>query len=247
VFELKKICKSFGEICVLREINLNIKSGIISGLVGPNGSGKTTLINIMSGLLKSNSGKIILNGRDISRNTPDQIYRFGVSRTFQNIRVFKHMTVLENVISAMIYTDSFNIIELFKQVKKPCKTKKHFAQNMLEKMEIVELSKLFASELPLPMLRRLEIARALANNPKIILLDEPAGGMTPKETEKLATLIIERIAPTRTCIVIEHKLDLIKEVCENLFVLNNGKIISQGNPSLVLEQMAVIEAYIGKA
>jgi len=247
VFELKKICKSFGNINALRDINLNIKSGIISGLVGPNGSGKTTLINIMSGLLKSNSGKIFLNGRDISRNSPDQIYRFGLSRTFQNIRVFKRMTVLENVISAMIYTDSFNIIELFKQVNKPCKTKKHFALNMLEKMEIVELSKLFASELPLPMLRRLEIARALANNPNIILLDEPSGGMTPKETEKLATLIIERIAPTRTCVVIEHKLDLIKEVCENLFVLNNGKIISQGNPSMVLEQPAVIEAYIGKA
>ena len=245
MFELKKIYKSFGEICVLREINLNIKSGIISGLVGPNGSGKTTLINIMSGLLKLNSGKILLNGRDISRNTPDQIYRFGVSRTFQNIRVFKRMTVLENVISAMIYPDSFNIIEFFKQVKKPCKTKKQFAQNMLEKMEIVELSKLFASELPLPMLRRLEIARALANNPKIILLDEPAGGMTPKETERLATLIIERIAPTRTCLVIEHKLDLIKEVCENLFVLNNGEIISQGIPSMVLEQPEVIEAYLG--
>ena len=247
MFELKKICKSFGNISVLRDINLNIKSGIISGLVGPNGSGKTTLINIMSGLLKSNSGKILLNGRDISRNTPDQIYRFGVSRTFQNIRVFKRMTVLENVISAMIYTDSFNIIELFKQVNKPSKTKIIFAKNMLEKMGIVELSKLFASELPLPMLRRLEIARALANNPKIILLDEPAGGMTPKETERLATLIIERIAPTRTCVVIEHKLDLIKEVCENLFVLNNGKIISQGNPSMVLEQPAVIEGYIGKA
>ena len=245
MFELKKICKSFGEICVLREINLNIKSGIISGLVGPNGSGKTTLINIMSGLLKSNSGKILLNGLDISRNTPDQIYRFGLSRTFQNIRVFKRMTVLENVISAMIFTDSYNIIELFKQVKKPSKTKITLAQNMLEKMEIVEFSKLFANELPLPMLRRLEIARALANNPKIILLDEPAGGMTPKETERLATLIIERIAPTRTCVVIEHKLDLIKEVCENLFVLNNGEIISQGIPSMVLEQPEVIEAYLG--
>ena len=116
---------------------------------------------------------------------------------------------------------------------------------MLEKMEIVELSSLFASELPLPMLRRLEIARALANNPKIILLDEPAGGMTPKETERLATLIIERIAPTRTCVIIEHKLDLIKEVCENLFVLNNGEIISQGIPSMVLEQPEVIEAYLG--
>ena len=170
MIELKKICKSFGNITALRNINLNIKSGIISGLVGPNGSGKTTLINIMSGLLKSNSGKIFLNGREISRNTPDQIYRFGLSRTFQNIRVFKRMTVLENVISAMIYSDSYNIIELFKQVKKPSKTKITFAQNMLEKMEIVELSKLFASELPLPMLRRLEIARALANNPKIILL-----------------------------------------------------------------------------
>jgi len=246
VFELKKVCKSFGELCVLQDINLKIKSGIISGLVGPNGSGKTTLINIMSGLLKSTSGKTLLNGHEISRNTPDQIYRFGVSRTYQNIRVFKRMTVLENVMSAIIFTNSINIIELFKQVKKPSKSKITFAQNILEKMEIVDHSKIFASELPLPLLRKLEIARALASNPKIILLDEPTGGMTPKETERLATLIIERIAPSRTCLVIEHKLDLIKEVCENLFVLNNGEIISQGNPSIVFKEQKVVEAYLGK-
>lgn len=247
MFELIEVCKSFDKLNVLDSINLKIESGIITGFVGPNGSGKTTLINIMSGFLKEDSGKIFFDGNQINGKTPDQIYSLGVSRTFQNTRIFKQMTVFENVISAIIKPESHNRIELFENVKKPGNTKANTAQKMLELMELGEKSNIFASELPLPMLRRLEIARALASNPKVILLDEPAGGMTPKETERLAILILKSIAPNRTCIIIEHKIDLIKKLCENLFVLNHGKIIAEGKPSHVLSQTEVEEAYLGKA
>ena len=246
MFELKKVHKSFGELSVLNSINLKIQSGQITGLIGPNGSGKTTLINVMSGLLKANSGKILFNDIDISRKTPDQISRLGVSRTFQNVRIFERMTVLENVVSAMISLETNSFLEIFRQIKNNGNTKIKVAQKMLELMGLGEQSILFANELPLAMLRRLEIARALARNPKIILLDEPTGGMTPKETEKISNLIIKFVAPGRTCIIIEHKMDLIVNICKNLFVLNHGEIIAQGNPSLVLNQPQVIEAYLGK-
>ena len=246
MFELKEVCKSFGELSVLKSINLNIKPGQITGLIGPNGSGKTTLINIMSGLLKPNFGQVLFNKHDISGKTPDKISRLGVSRTFQNIRIFERMTVLENVISAMITLEPHSFFELFRQVKKPCNAKIKVAQKILKIMEIGEQSKIFANKLPLAMLRRLEIARALARNPKTILLDEPTGGMTPKETEIISNLILKFVSPGRTCIIIEHKMELILNVCDNLFVLNHGEIIAQGKPSLVLNQPDVIDAYLGE-
>jgi len=247
VFELIEVSKSFDELNAVRSINLKIQSDQITGLIGPNGSGKTTLINMMCGLLKVNSGKILLNGNDISGKTSNEIYRLGVARTFQNVRIFKHMTVLENVISAVIASEPNSFFKIFKNVKKHGNTKIKVAEKMLDIMELGKLSTLFAHELPLAMLRRLEIARALACNPKIIILDEPTGGMNPKETEKISNLILQFVAPGRTCIIIEHKMDLILNVCKNIFVLNHGEIIAQGNPSLVLNQKDVIDAYIGKA
>ena len=156
------------------------------------------------------------------------------------------MTVLENVISAMITLEPHSFFELFRQVKKPCNAKIKVAQKILKIMELGEQSKIFANKLPLAMLRRLEIARALARNPKTILLDEPTGGMTPKETEIISNLILKFVSPGRTCIIIEHKMELILNVCDNLFVLNHGKIIAQGKPSLVLNQPDVIDAYLGE-
>lgn len=247
MFELIEVSKSFDELNAVRSINLKIQSDQITGLIGPNGSGKTTLINMMCGLLKVNSGKILLNGNDISGKTSNEIYRLGVARTFQNVRIFKHMTVLENVISAVIASEPNSFFKIFKNVKKHGNTKIKVAEKMLDIMELGKLSTLFAHELPLAMLRRLEIARALACNPKIIILDEPTGGMNPKETEKISNLILQFVAPGRTCIIIEHKMDLILNVCKNIFVLNHGEIIAQGNPSLVLNQKDVIDAYIGKA
>ena len=246
MFELREICKSFGELRALHSVSLKFKSGLITGLIGPNGSGKTSLVNIMSGVYPIDSGQILLDGKDISGATSDQISRLGVFRTFQHIRIFERMTVIENVISAMISLEPFSLNELLGQVRKPDGLKVKVAQNMLEIMELEEEATLFASELPLPKRRRLEIARALARDPKVILLDEPAGGMTPKETESLAHLINKNVAPGRTCLVIEHKMDLIAEVCEDLCVINHGEKIAQGNPSVVFNQPEVIEAYLGK-
>ena len=246
MFELREICKSFGELRALHSVSLKIKSGLITGLIGPNGSGKTSLVNIMSGVYPIDSGQILLDGNDISGATSDQISRLCVFRTFQHIRIFERMTVIENVISAMISLEPFSFYELLGQVRKPDDPKVKVAQNMLEIMELEEEATLFASELPLPKRRRLEIARALARDPKVILLDEPAGGMTPKETESLANLILKHVAPGRTCLLIEHKMDLIAEVCEDLCVLHHGEKIAQGEPLVVFNQPEVIEAYLGK-
>ena len=246
MFELKNISKSFGKLCVLNSISLKIKSGIVTGIIGPNGSGKTSLINIMSGVYPIDSGQILFDGKEITGAKSDQIYRLGVSRTFQHIRIFKRMTVIENVISAMISHEPFSFIELFGQVKSSKGHKVKVAQNLLEIMELENDSKLLAGELPLPKLRRLEIARALARDPKVVLLDEPAGGMTPKETESIVQLIRKNVAPGRTCLVIEHKMELIAEVCKELCVLNNGQKIVQGDPSAVFNHPEVIDTYLGK-
>ena len=246
MLELQAVSKAFGELQALHGIDLHLRRGTVSGLIGPNGSGKTTLVNIITGVYPPDSGRVLLDGKDVSRNSADQITRLGVSRSFQNIRIFNRMSVLENVIAALIGHDKPGLFALLGRVRGAGGVGVAAARRALETVGLLDQSNLSASELPLPLRRRLEIARALACDPKVLILDEPAGGMTPAETARVSELIRSRIAPGRTCVVIEHKMDLISHVCEHLCVLNHGEKIAEGDPHSVVSQPEVIEAYLGR-
>ncbi len=245
MLELQSVSKNFGELQALCGIDLHLGRGTVSGLIGPNGSGKTTLVNIITGIYAPDSGRVLLDGKDVSRASADQITRLGVSRSFQNIRIFNRMSVLENVIAALIGHHKPGLATLLGRAKRIGDPRVTAARRALETVGLLEQGDLFANELPLPLRRRLEIARALACDPKFLVLDEPAGGMTPAETASISELIRSRIAPGRTCVVIEHKMDLISHVCEHLCVLNHGEKIAEGDPRSVVNQPEVIEAYLG--
>ena len=245
MLELQAVGKTFGKLQALHGVDLHVKRGTVSGLIGPNGSGKTTLVNIITGVYAPDSGRVFLDGKNVSRASADQITRLGVSRSFQNIRIFNRMSVLENVIAALIGHHKPGLATLLGRAKRIGDPRVTAARRALETVGLLEQGDLFANELPLPLRRRLEIARALACDPKFLVLDEPAGGMTPAETASISELIRSRIAPGRTCVVIEHKMDLISHVCEHLCVLNHGEKIAEGDPRSVVNQPEVIEAYLG--
>ena len=250
MLEVSNLSISFGGLHAVDGLNMTIKKGQLYGLIGPNGAGKTTVFNMLTGVYKPTAGKIVLDGVDITGKTPVEINRGGIARTFQNIRLFKAMSVRDNVKVGMHNQTKYSVIEGILRLPR------YFAEERMMNERAEELLRVFdldgemdalSSNLPYGKQRKLEIARALATNPKLLLLDEPAAGMNPNETEELMeTIRFVRDKFDMTILLIEHDMKLVSGICEELTVLNFGQELAQGETSAVLNNPKVITAYLGE-
>ncbi len=244
IIEIKDLTKTFGGLKALDGINLSIYESEIFGIVGPNGAGKTTLFNIISGVLKPTQGKIYYMGKDITGFSAHKMAQMGMGRTFQVVRPFSSMSVLENVMAAYGTRFYYNMAKSFRRWEKIEYIKD--VGKILIKTELFEYRDRKANTLPLGIQRRLEIARALALNPKILLLDESFSGLSFSEIDELKKLVSDINTEGMGVVIIEHNMPVVMELCKNVAVLNYGRKLAQGSPKDIVNNPDVIEAYIGK-
>jgi branched-chain amino acid transport system ATP-binding protein len=249
MLEARSVSKYFGGLKAVDSVDMSIPRGSIFGIIGPNGAGKTTFFNLCSGVYKPTSGRIVFAGEDITALAPEMIARRGIARTFQNIKLFKYMTVLENVkigfhirtrtgiASAMLHSQRYHDDEELAAGK---------GLDILRQVGLDSHKDTLASNLPYGLQRMVEIARALALDPKILLLDEPAAGMNPSETRDLSVFIKKLNVAGYTIAVIEHDMKFVMGTCDRILVLNFGKKICEGRPEQVRSDKGVNEAYFGK-
>ncbi|BDB00395.1 ABC transporter ATP-binding protein [Clostridium botulinum] len=238
ILEVKDLNINFGGITAIDNLNFSVKEGQILGVIGPNGAGKTTLYNAITGIYKPSKGDIFLNNKKITGTKPYKISRLGIARTFQNIRLFNSLTVLENILVGRV-----------NKLKKLVKLNPYMKE-IFDILEVVGLEKVInnmASDLPYGQQRKVEIARALALSPKVLLLDEPAAGMNNYEKQDLKNLInILREDFNITVLIIEHDMGVIMDLCDRILVLDYGKKIAEGSPEEISNDANVIKAYMGK-
>ena len=250
LLEVKKLGISFGGLRAVDEFSIKIEKGELYGLIGPNGAGKTTIFNLLTGVYKPTDGSIILDGQDITGMSTMQINRAGIARTFQNIRLFSNLSVLDNVKVGLHNNYKYSAGTGVFRLPKYFKTEKEMNKKALELLEPFDLhgdADTLASNLPYGKQRKLEIARALATQPKLLLLDEPAAGMNPKETAGLMdTILTGRDEFGVAVLLIEHDMFLVSGICEKLTVLNFGQLLCEGKTSDVLSNPEVIKAYLGE-
>ena len=250
LLEIKNLGISFGGLRAVDDFELSVKKGQLYGLIGPNGAGKTTVFNLLTGVYKPSEGIITLDGVNITGLKTIEINKAGIARTFQNIRLFKDLTVLDNVKAGLHNHYKYSTIEGILRLPKYFKTEAAMNERAMELLKVFELdgeASYLAANLPYGKQRKLEIARALATGPKILLLDEPAAGMNPNETiELMNTIRFVRDNFDMTILLIEHDMKLVSGICEELTVFNFGRILAQGKTSDVLSDPQVITAYLGE-
>lgn len=241
---------SFGGLRAVDAFEIHIEKGQLYGLIGPNGAGKTTVFNLLTGVYKPTDGMILLDGKNITGQKTIQINHSGIARTFQNIRLFKELTVLDNVKAGLHEEFKYSVAAGIFRMPSYYKMEKAMNNRAMELLRVFGLdgeSNYLASNLPYGKQRKLEIARALATNPKLLLLDEPAAGMNPNETKELMdTIQLIRDKFDMTILLIEHDMKLVSGICEELTVLNFGQVLAQGKTSDVLNDPQVIKAYLGE-
>jgi branched-chain amino acid transport system ATP-binding protein len=249
LLEVKNITKRFGGLTAVKDVSVAIEGQTITAVIGPNGAGKTTFFNMITGFYTPDEGDIILDGKSIKGNRPDRVAAKGISRTFQNIRLFKEMTAIENVMIGMetkLRSGLLGILFNLPHVKREEERVKTEAYRLLKYVGIEDVANTEAASLPYGVQRRLEIARSLAMNPKILLLDEPAAGMNPRETVELTDFIRRmRSELNLTIVLIEHDMKLVMDLSEHIHVLDYGQKIAEGSPEEIRNNQRVIEAYLG--
>ena len=250
MLEVNHLAIQFGGLRAVDGFNVSIEKGQLYGLIGPNGAGKTTIFNLLTGVYKPTEGIIKLDGQDITGKSTIEINKAGIARTFQNIRLFKDMPVLDNVKVGLHNHHSYSTLAGILRLPKYYKVEKEMNEKAMEILKVFDLDKeadTLAGNLPYGKQRKLEIARALATNPKLLLLDEPAAGMNPNETQELMdTIRFVQKHFGMTILLIEHDMKLVGGICEEVTVLNFGQVLAQGETLKVLKDPAVVTAYLGE-
>ena len=250
MLDVKNLSISFGGLKAVDDFSITIEKGQLYGLIGPNGAGKTTIFNLLTGVYKPDGGRILLDGKDITGHKAIQINQAGIARTFQNIRLFKELSVLDNVKVGLHNHHKYSTLSGILRLPSYYKVEKEMDERAMDLLKVFDLDKEFdykASNLPYGKQRKLEIARALATEPKLLLLDEPAAGMNPNETaELMKTIRFVRDHFDMTVLLIEHDMKLVSGICERLTVLNFGHMLAEGPTSEVLSNPEVIKAYLGE-
>lgn len=249
MLEVTQLGISFGGLRAVDELSMKIEKGGLVGLIGPNGAGKTTVFNMLTGVYRPTDGGIRLDGQNLIGKKPYEICKLGVARTFQNIRLFSQLSVLDNVKTGLHNQTTYSLAESLLHIGSYRRKEKQMDERALEILHVFELDRVAdyqAANLPYGQQRKLEIARALATKPKLLLLDEPAAGMNPNETaELMETIELVRKMFGVTVLLIEHDMRLVSGICEYLYVLNFGKLLAEGTPDVALKNPEVVTAYLG--
>lgn len=248
MLQLTGISKSFGGVTALEEVSFHVTKELITGIIGPNGAGKTTLFNIITGLYTQDSGEVSFEDRKISRLPPEKLARLGIVRTFQNVELFGQMSVIENVMVGLHTKSKSGILSCAFKLPghlREEKTIRRRAEEWLDYTGIADTARMKASSLPFGKGRLLEIARALALEPRIILMDEPAAGLNSRETMGLADLIKKIRNSGITIVLVEHDMELVMDICDQVVVLNLGRKLAEGTPREIQENAEVVAAYLG--
>lgn len=250
MLEVTSLGISFGGLRAVDELSMKIEEGGLVGLIGPNGAGKTTVFNMLTGVYRPTDGGIRLDGQNLIGKKPHDICKMGVARTFQNIRLFSNLSVLDNVKTGLHNEVTYTLAESLLHLGSYRKKERQMDARAMELLDVFDLGGVAdykAANLPYGKQRKLEIARALATDPKLLLLDEPAAGMNPNETEELMeTIELVRKKFGVTVLLIEHDMKLVSGICEYLYVLNFGRLLAEGTPSEVLKNPEVVTAYLGE-
>jgi len=250
ILQTRDLSVQFGGLKAVNRVNLTVTRGDLLGLIGPNGAGKTTIFNLITGSLVPTEGEIIFRGHQIGGKRPDVIARMGISRTFQNIRLFPQMSVLENVAIGLHAAPKYTVLEALFRLPRAVRSDREVNRKAMEHLERVGLAEYHdakAGSLPYGLQRKLEIARAMATSPQLLLLDEPAAGMNNEECQSFIAFLRQLHRETGLSIVlIEHHMNVVMDLCPRIYVLNLGEVLAEGDPREIQRNPAVIRAYLGE-